>query len=132
MGNRMCPRCGKPYPKGGTCPRCATARAPSRRTKAQEGARKESNPWRSRYRSVAYTKGRQAALARTGGRCAVSGVQIADWRDGRWVMRKNGGIHHIVPLSKGGTDDPSNLVPLEVGVHNRVDAELRRRARHGA
>lgn len=130
MGVKVCPRCGKPYRVPGFCPRCGKARpAPSRskRTKAQEGKRREKNPWRSHYRSAEYRRARQVALTRTNGCCAVSGVRIADVVGGKWVMRGNGGIHHVVPLSRGGTDSPDNLVPLETSVHNRIDAELRAR-----
>ena len=142
MGVKVCPRCGKPYRTPGQCPRCEKARAerkaraaqagqaaPSRskRTKAQEGKRREKNPWRSHYQSAEYRRARQIALTRTNGCCAVSGVRIADVVGGKWVMRGNGGIHHVVPLSRGGTDSPDNLVPLETSVHNRIDAELRAR-----
>lgn len=136
MGVNVCGRCGKPYRTPGHCPRCEKARAaqkarpaPSRskRTKAQEGKRREKNPWRTHYKSAEYRRARQVALTRTNGRCAVSGVRIADVVGGKWVMRGNGGIHHIVPLSRGGTDSPDNLVPLETSVHNRIDAELRAR-----
>ena len=130
MGVKVCPRCGKPYKTPGHCPRCGKARpAPSRskRTKAQEGKRREKNPWRTHYRSAEYRRARQVALTRTNGCCAVSGVRIADVVGGKWVMRGNGGIHHVVPLSRGGTDSPDNLVPLETSVHNRIDAELRAR-----
>lgn len=130
MGVKVCPRCGKPYRVPGQCPRCGKARpAPSRskRTKAQESKRREKNPWRSHYRSAEYRRARQVALTRTNGCCAVSGVRIADVVGGKWVMRGNGGIHHVVPLSRGGTDSPDNLVPLETSVHNRIDAELRAR-----
>lgn len=130
MGVKVCPRCGKPYRTPGHCPRCEKTRpAPSRskRTKAQEGKRREKNPWRSHYQSAEYRRARQVALTRTNGCCAVSGVRIADVVGGKWVMRGNGGIHHVVPLSRGGTDSPDNLVPLETSVHNRIDAELRAR-----
>lgn len=134
MGVKVCPRCGKPYRTPGQCHRCEKARAaqkarpaPSRskRTKAQEGKRREKNPWRTHYQSAEYRRARQVALTRTNGCCAVSGVRIADVVGGKWVMRGNGGIHHVVPLSRGGTDSPDNLVPLETSVHNRIDAELR-------
>lgn len=121
---KLCPVCGKPVPC--RCkPRPRASR--SRRTPEQEAVRKAQNPWRSRYRSRAYKEACQVALSRTGGRCAVSGAIIADRVGGRWKLRKCGGIHHRVPLSQGGTDEPSNLVPLHVSVHNRIDAELRRR-----
>lgn len=130
MGVKVCPRCGKPYRTPGHCPRCKKARpatSRSKRTKAQEGKRREKNPWRAHYQSAEYRRARQVALTRTNGCCAVSGVRIADVVGGKWVMRGNGGIHHVVPLSRGGTDSPDNLVPLETSVHNRIDAELRAR-----
>lgn len=133
MGVKVCPRCGKPYRTPGQCPRCEKARpAPSRskRTKAQEDKRREKNPWRTHYQSAEYRRARQVALTRTNGCCAVSGVRIADVVGGKWVMRGNGGIHHVVPLSRGGTDSPDNLVPLETSVHNRIDAELRARMKN--
>ena len=133
MGVKVCPRCGKPYRTPGHCPRCEKARtAPSRskRTKAQEDKRREKNPWRTHYQSAEYRRARQVALTRTNGCCAVSGVKIADVVGGKWVMRGNGGIHHVVPLSRGGTDSPDNLVPLETSVHNRIDAELRARMKN--
>lgn len=77
MGVKVCPRCGKPYRTPGHCPRCEKARpAPSRskRTKAQEGKRREKNPWRSHYQSAEYRRARQVALTRTNGCCAISGV----------------------------------------------------------
>lgn len=130
MGVKVCGRCGKPYRTPGHCPRCekaSPASSRSKRTKAQEGKRRERNPWRSHYQSAEYRRARQVALTRTNGCCAVSGVRIADVVGGKWVMRGNGGIHHVVPLSRGGTDSPDNLVPLETSVHNRIDAELRAR-----
>lgn len=124
---RICPKCGKVV--SGSCPRC---RSRSKRTPAQERERKKTNPWRSHYQSKEYRDARQVALSRTDGRCAVSGVRIADYRNGQWVLRKNGSVHHIVPLSQGGRDTPDNLLPLSVSVHNRIDAERRRRQRLGS
>lgn len=133
MRTVLCPTCGKPHAKGEMCPRCKAApnstRGGGKRSKEAERSRKTANPWRSEYSTKAYRSARQAVLERTGGRCAVSGAMIADKVNGRWVMRGNGGVHHIVPLSQGGSNEPSNLVPLETGVHNRIEAERRRRCR---
>ena len=122
---RVCPKCGRVV--SGACPRCGASHSGWKRTPEQERARRESNPWRLHYGSKAYKDACQIALSRTRGRCAVSGARIADYRNGRWALRPYGGIHHRVPLSQGGSDDPSNLVPLHVRVHNKIDAELRRR-----
>lgn len=129
MAKVMCPRCGKPHAKGERCPKAPDVkRRHGARTADQERGRKTANPWRSEYSSAQYLKARQAALARTGGRCAVTGEVIADMRNGRWVMRGNGGVHHIVPLSSGGSNDPSNLVPMCTSAHNKADAARRRNA----
>ena len=126
---RMCPTCGMVV--SGPCPRCSRARkapARSRKDARREGERREAAPWRRRYRSKEFKRASQVALSRTQGRCAATGERIADWRGGRWVMRRGkGAVHHIVPLSRGGTDSPDNLVPLCTRVHNKVEAELRRR-----
>lgn len=127
MARRICPRCGRVVEGTCKCMSRSAVKSPIKPDKRSESERREANPWRSHYRSAKYKRACQIALARTQGRCAVSGVQIADLRGGRWVMRPCGGIHHKVPLSQGGTDDPSNLVPLHVSVHNKVDAELRRK-----
>lgn len=129
--SRLCPRCGKPVPMGKPCPRCSAARAKAKphgpaRTPEQERRRNGSEPWRRHYGSAEYQRNRQRALDATGGCCAVSGARIADKVGGRWVMRPNGGVHHIVALSEGGTNDVSNLVPLDVRVHAQVEAERRR------
>lgn len=129
---RLCPKCGRPVPVGQQCPRCSKApqgKRPSHgsRTREQEASRKTANPWRSQYATSAYQRARQAALASTGGRCAICGRQIAQTRDGRWVMgRGAGGVHHVRALSQGGGNGPNNLVPLCSACHNRVDAERRR------
>lgn len=120
----LCPVCGKPVPCG-----CKKKASRSRRTPDQERERNEKNPSRSRYKSKAYKRACQLALSRTDGRCAVTGKRIADMRGGKWVMRPGGGVHHIVPIREGGTDDPSNLVPLCASVHNAIDAELRKSRR---
>lgn len=126
MRYRICPTCGKPHPVGEPCP-MRKRQSGSKRTREQERGRKGKNPWRTEYSSAEYQRARQAVLDATDGRCAVSGVRIAERRAGRWVMLGNGGIHHKVPLSQGGTNDVSNLIPLETGVHNRIEAERRRR-----
>ena len=128
MRSYVCPRCGRPVPKGRVCPRCAALRGHSRtaRTPSQEAARRDENPWRPAYSSAAYRRARQLAIARTGGRCAVCGLPVAELRGGTWRVGRYGGVHHVVPLSRGGSNDESNLVLLCARHHNQIDAERRR------
>lgn len=128
MRSRLCPRCGRPVPYGQRCPGCA-ARAPSgrsARTREREAARATENPWRASYSSPGYRRARQLVMARQGGLCAVCGLPVASLRDGRWVAGRYGGVHHVVPLSEGGSNDPSNLVLLCARHHNEIDSERRR------
>ena len=133
MRKRLCPTCGKPVPAGEPCPRCGARKY--RRTPEQERERNARNPTRKSYGSAEYRRNRQIALDITGGRCAMTGVRIAEKIGGEWSMLGNGGVHHVVPLSEGGTDDLSNLMPLCTKAHALVEAELRRtrrnRARYG-
>lgn len=39
-------------------------------------------------------------------------------------------VHHIVPISKGGTHDPENLMSLCQSCHNRIHLELGDRHTH--
>lgn len=127
MPARLCQRCGKPIKQSGPCPRCGYGkRRPSKRTVEQERERKAKNPWRSQYASKAYKEACQKVLSRSNGCCEVSGIRIAYYVGGRWKMRPNGGIHHKVPLSQGGTNSVENLMALDVHVHNMIDAQLRR------
>lgn len=123
--SRMCPRCGKPYP-GASCPRCKASEKHGRRTREQEEARKEANPWRREYSSAEYRRARQIALSETQGRCAICGRVVARF-SGRWSMLPGaGGVHHVRPLSGGGGNSADNLVPLCSRCHNQVDATRRR------
>lgn len=131
MASSLCPRCGKPYPKGQSCPRCATRKYPPgslwRRSRELEAQRLAQNPWRTEYGKKAYLDARQRALADAGGCCRACGRRIADMRDGRWTMRRGaGGVHHVKALSEGGVSEDSNLVPLCAKCHNRIDSERRR------
>lgn len=133
MPSRMCPTCGKPY-RGSVCPRCrkdasGSQRKHGTRSKEAEKVRKDANPWRSEYGRAEYRKARQIAIQRTNGRCAVTGTKCAVYRDGEWKVLPNGGVHHIVPLSQGGGNDPDNLVLLCTAAHNKIDAARRQQGR---
>lgn len=139
MQSRVCPVCGKPF-RGSGCPRCAERRAsgsqaagrrkPSRRTAGAERGRKAANPWRASYSTAEWRRARQEAVARAGGRCEACGRPIAEPRGGKWFL-VGGSVHHVVPLSAGGTNAPGNLAALCHACHNRADAERRRLEREG-
>lgn len=126
MRTRICPRCGKPYPIGSTCPRCKPEHSRSKRSAEQERGRYEQNPWRRQYDTAAYRKARQLAVERQGGLCAACGRTVAVRQpNGRWRI-ECGGVHHLRPLSQGGGNDLGNLVLLCTACHNRIEAERRR------
>ncbi len=124
MRSRLCPKCGKPYPIGESCPRCAKAGG-SRRSKEQERTRFADNPWRRQYDTAAYRRARQQAIERQQGRCAACGRQVAAKTGGKWSV-SYGGVHHIEPLSQGGGNGPGNLVLLCAPCHNSIETSLRR------
>lgn len=82
---RPCLDCGSVAPTGSRCPRCRSRWEASRGTSTQRGY---GSTWR---------RTSQRVIARDGGVCAYCG-DVATTSD------------HVVPKSKGGTDDLSNLV----------------------
>jgi 5-methylcytosine-specific restriction protein A len=42
-------------------------------------------------------------------------------KEGRYVRMEH--VHHIIPLSEGGTNDPGNLMSLCKSCHSRIHAE---------
>lgn len=59
-------------------------------------------------------------------KCAVCGWQIPSWRLGYKKAVRQGGceMHHIIPVSEGGTDDCSNLVLLCPNCHKMAHVGL--------
>lgn len=114
---RVCPRCGRAIPRG-ALHRCPMASAPSR-DRARERERRDREAWRGGYSSRDYAEARTRALERSHGRCEACGAPVFE-RSGRgWrkVARDFGGTHHVVPLSRGGANDPSNVVVLCARCH---------------
>lgn len=98
---KHCPKPGHPAYTGSRCPLCADAfrkAADTRRPNATE--RGYGTNWRAL----------RAKLMPPGTLCACG------------CGRKASHLDHIVPRSKGGTDDPSNLQPLARECHGRKTA----------
>ncbi len=103
---RLCPRCGTLVPAGGACPKCG---------RAKRGPDRREQPYRRGYRDPAYEAMRQRVIARQRGRCACAscGKVCAELSGGRWRTGRLGGqVHHIVPLSRGGSNQDTNAVLL--------------------
>ena len=59
-------------------------------------------------RSPDWTKVREGVLLRDNHRCVECGI---------WCRDADADVHHLLPRSAGGTDEPSNLVTLCDGCH---------------
>lgn len=115
---RVCPACGRAIPRG-TLHRCPNASAPSR-DGARERERRGRESWRASYTSRAYESARKAALERSHGLCEACGTPVFGrrGRDGwRRLSRDFGATHHVVPLSRGGSNEASNVVVLCARCH---------------
>ncbi len=99
-------------------------------------------PLTPRLRHSLWPKLRAMVLERDGGRCSCCGADLSP-RPG-WLVE----VHHVLPRSMGGGDDPRNLKTLcsdchrprtEIlmrsmaprGAEERAEAELRRKFRRG-
>lgn len=123
---RYCPHCGRTF-DGGRCP-CRPR--PKRKPTRGDQTRGEREPWRRRYAGAEYRRSRQAAIARTKGRCTDCGRRCA-WHDGtQWRTAGMGGeVDHIKALCEGGTDDADNLALRCKSCHKKRD-DMRRKARN--
>ncbi|WP_374101419.1 MULTISPECIES: HNH endonuclease signature motif containing protein [unclassified Streptomyces] len=90
----MCSRCKRLYSLGSRCVPCAKTGAKRRERKRQHP---RPSPWARGY-NTQYLKARAAILAATP-LCAICYSRPATTAD------------HIVPLSRGGTNDIQNLRP---------------------
>lgn len=103
--------------------------APARKRGARrpDAERLAAEPWRASGYGSAYRRARQAVMERQRGRCAVTGETVARKVGGTWrIVQPGAGVHHVVALEDGGTEDPSNLVLLSASAHAAADAERRR------
>ena len=65
-------------------------------------------------RSLIKAESKHEVVARDGGRCAFVGAGGKRCDSDRWLH-----LHHVAPVAKGGTDDPTNLVLL-CSVHHAL------------
>lgn len=113
---RVCPRCGRAIPRDARHV-CPLATPPSR-DRARERERRSKESWRQGY-GPDYQKARNAALTRSHGLCEATGEVVFRRTSRGWrkVSRDFGGTHHVVPLSRGGANDPANVVVLCARAH---------------
>ena len=81
---------------------------PEHEPTVDEAERNARNPYRQAYKDPAYAKHRQHAFERQRGRCGKCGVEL---QPGLWQA------DHIVPLSKGGSNDVTNLLCVCIPCH---------------
>jgi 5-methylcytosine-specific restriction endonuclease McrA len=103
-----CPTCNTPFEV--YVPRCPVCRLSLRKTagnaKSRAARRKPGSADRIRRR-LSKTQ-RAAVFGRDGRRCLACGSV------------RNPTIDHVIPISQGGTNDPSNLQTLCAGCNNTV------------
>lgn len=114
---RVCPRCGRAV-RAGERHACHLAPKGGRRDTDKEAARREGEAWRKRYDGE-FRRIRSLLVAECEGRCEVCGsvVYRRTTRGWRKVARDFGGVHHLVPLSKGGRNSKGNAALLCARCH---------------
>lgn len=105
---RPCLVCGRPS-QGNYCAQ--------HNPELDEAERNARNPYRRHYRDPQYARNRQHRFERAHGKCESCGIylQPAAWQ-----------CDHIVPVSKGGTNDITNLQVLCIPCHRRKTRAERR------
>ncbi len=93
---------------------------PTHRPELDEEIRNLRNPYRRHYKDPQYAKNRQHRFERAHGRCEFCGDPL---QPGSWQC------DHLIPISKGGTNDISNLRVLCLACHKAKTAEDRRRSK---
>ena len=62
---------------------------------------------------------RQEVFDRRGHECIFCGVTGEQHKQ---EYDRDLDVHHVIPSSKGGSDDPENLIPLCIGCHRTIEA----------
>lgn len=83
-----------------------------------EQIRNDRNPYRRAYKDPQYARNRQHAFERAHGRCQRCNIVL---QPGMWQC------DHIVSLSRGGTNDVTNLAILCVSCHKSKTSQDRRK-----
>jgi len=83
---------------------------------AEKDRIEQQKSYKGPHRGSEWFRARQAALERDDGRCQFPGCNETEATLGR-----NMHVHHIVPISQGGTHDLDNLVCLCPKHHNKCE-----------
>lgn len=113
---KVCPRCGKAIPRG-ALHHCPLASKPTRNA-AREREKRSRETWRDSYNRE-YRDARKTVIRASNGLCEACGAPVFTCTRRGWkkVARDFGGTHHLVPLSRGGTNDPENVAVLCARCH---------------
>lgn len=99
---------------------------PLRRTRLRRRPKRADKPMAQGRRSLTLAEYRaEKAKVRvlSGGRCEVTYELFPGLL--RCPRRADGGPHHVIPRSQGGTDDRGNLIDICWGDHAQVSAPYR-------
>lgn len=97
---------------------CPLSPVPAR-DRARERERRDRETWRRGYSRREYERARSEALERSHGLCEACGAVVFSRTSRGWsrVARDFGATHHVVPLSRGGPNEASNVVVLCARCH---------------
>lgn len=117
---KICPWCGKQIPRGVSHVCAKKPQSPNRRDRERERVRRSQEIWRQKYSDKRYKESRRLVISRSYGLCEACGsiVFVSTNRGWKRILKSSfSGTHHVVPLSKGGTNDPSNIIVLCARCH---------------
>lgn len=121
---RLCPWCGRAIPRGTVhqCPRRPKRR--DSRDVRRDDLRRSKETWRQGY-GKDFKRARDGQIRASEGKCEACGRTVFVHGDRGWrkLAPDFGAVHHLVPLSRGGTNARSNLAVLCARCHGAAHSK---------